>query len=223
MRKICLFLLLTFYTCISFSQNNTSHSGSFFLHKFAQNIGRETYTIKRQGNSVSYDVDFKFTDRGSPVALKAQLVTTPDHEPVSLFIKGRTSRFSAINDTIRIQNKQAVIRENDSVYSKTMKPGIFPVAGYSPGTVQMVLLKYWKKNGQPKSIQLLPTGEVIIKKDGNDTLRFNNKNLLLERYVLSGLIWGNEIIWTDRSGNLICLITNDAEGDKLEMMSEPYE
>jgi imidazolonepropionase-like amidohydrolase len=40
---------------------------------------------------------------------------------------------------------------------------------------------------------------------------------------LSGLIWGNEIIWTDPNGNLICLITNDAEGDKLEMMETAHE
>jgi imidazolonepropionase-like amidohydrolase len=213
--------LLSSFTC--FAQNNISDSGSFFLHKFAQHIGKETYKISRNGNTVSYDVDFKFTDRGNPVPLKAQLVTTRDHEPVSLFIKGSTSRFSVINDTIRVKNKQALIRVNDSAYSEPMKPIAFPVAGYSPGTVQMVLLKYWKKHNQPKSIHLLPAGELLIKRDGRDTLSFMNKPLLLERYVLSGLVWGNEIVWTDASGNLICLITNDAEGDKLEMMSEAYE
>jgi imidazolonepropionase-like amidohydrolase len=223
MKKKFLFVLSIIYTCLSFAQDNNSDSGSFFLHKFAQHIGKETYKISRKGNLVSYDVDFKFTDRGAAVPLKAQLVTMLNHEPVSLFIKGSTSRFSTINDSIRIQNKQAKITVNDSVYQQAVKTGTFPVAGYSPGTVQMILLKYWKKNGQPKSIRMLPTGEVVIKRDGTDTVSFMNKPLLLERFVLSGLIWGNEIIWTDRPGNLICLITNDAEGDKLEMMSEPYE
>ena len=37
------------------------------------------------------------------------------------------------------------------------------------------------------------------------------------------MIWGNELLWTDKNGQLICLITNDAEGDKQEMMLEPYE
>ena len=36
-------------------------------------------------------------------------------------------------------------------------------------------------------------------------------------------MWGNELLWTDRKGQLYCLITNDAEGDKQEMMLEPYE
>ncbi len=222
MRKYALLLVSIISSIISIAQNPTD-SGSFFLHKFAQNIGKETYKLTKTGDEYSYEIDFKFTDRGQPVPLKAQLVTTNNHEPISLFIKGSTSRFSTINDTIHIKNKQAKIRVDDSVYSQAMKPIAFPVGGYSPGTVQMVLLKYWKKHGEPKSVHLLPTGDVTIQKDGRDTLTFMGKPLILDRHVLGGLVWGNEIVWTDKSGNLICLITNDAEGDKLEMMSEAYE
>lgn len=206
----------------SFAQNATD-SGSFFLHKFAQNIGKETYTVRKQGNQLTYDISFKFTDRGSPVPLQAQLVTTGQYEPLSLFIKGNTSRFSAINDSIYIKNNKATIWMDSVVHTEALKPLSFPVAGYSPGTVQMVLLQYWKQHGRPRRIALLPIGEVIIKLDGTETLSFNNKPLILERYIVSGLIWGNEIVWTDKQGNLICLITNDAEGDKLEMMSTAYE
>lgn len=222
MKKYSLFIALLICTNCVFAQTAID-SGSFYLHKFAQNIGKETYVISKNGNKLTYDVNFKFTDRGQPVPLKAQLVTTADHEPVNLFIKGNTSRFSSINDSIRIENKKATIWVDSSVHSERMKPLAFPVAGYSPGTVQMVLLKYWKKHGMPKSIAMLPKGEVLIKKDGTETLSFNDKPLVLERYIVSGLIWGNEIVWTDSKGNLICLITNDAEGDKLEMMAVDYE
>jgi len=223
MKKILsLFIFLAFFFAV-FAQQNITDSGSFLLHKFAQNIGKETYYISKSGNNTVYDVDFKFIDRGSPVPLKAQLTVTKNADPVSLFIKGSTSRFSTIDDTIRIQDKKVMIRVGDSVHGEIMKAVAFPVAGYSPGTVQMLLLQYWKKNKEPKSISMLPNGNVLIKRAGTDTLAFNNKSLILERYVLSGLIWGNEIIWTDKKGQLICLITNDAEGDKLEMMSEPYE
>jgi imidazolonepropionase-like amidohydrolase len=204
-------------------------SGSFLLHKFAQNIGKETYRLSKEGNNLQYDIDFKFVDRGSAVPLKAQLVTTTDHDPISLFIKGSTSRFSTINDTIRIQNKNVSVRVDDSIHTETLKPIAFPVGGYSPGTVQMALLQYWKKHGEPKNIPLLPFGEVRIIREGKDTIsfiepvRFSNQKVILERYVLCGLVWGNEIIWTDKDLNLVCLITNDAEGDKLEMMKQEYE
>jgi imidazolonepropionase-like amidohydrolase len=221
MKKYFLFAILiaSYNSCIA----QTSDSGSFFLHKFAQNIGKETYKLIRSENTLTYDVDFKFVDRSSPVPLKAQLITTADHEPISLFIKGSTSRFSTINDTIRIQNKKVSIRVDDSIHTETLTPIAFPVGGYSPGTVQMALLQYWKKHGEPKTIPLLPTGAVNISRQGKDELSLMNKPMVLDRYLVSGLIWGNEIIWTDQKGNLVCLITNDAEGDKLEMMKTDYE
>ena len=226
MRKYLLSAALTVCMFTLVAQNtatNPSDSGTFLLHKFAQNIGKETYTITKEGNNLTYDINFKFVDRGAPVPLKAQLVVTPGLEPVGLFIKGSTSRISTINDTVSIQNKLAHIRVNDSIYTETVKPFSFPVDGYSPGTVQMVLLQYWKKHKEPKSISLLPGGEVKISREGRDTVSFNDHKIILERYVISGLVWGNEIIWTDKNLNIVCLITNDAEGDKLEMMQEQYE
>ena len=220
MKKL-LFLLPALITF--FYSTAQTDSGSFYLHKFAQNIGRESYTVTHTGNTITYTIDFKFTDRGQAVPLKAQLVTTTAHDPVSLLIRGSTSRFSTINDSISIQNKKVTIRVDDSLYTETLKPLTFPVGGYSPGTVQMALLQYWKKHGEPRSIALLPTGSVSITRQGKEELTFMDKKLVLDRFVLSGLIWGNEIIWTDPNGKLICLITNDAEGDKLEMMETAYE
>src|SRR5215469_14849749 len=49
--------------------------GKFRLHKFEQPIGEETYEIAREGDSVLVKSDFTFTDRGTPVPLKATLRT----------------------------------------------------------------------------------------------------------------------------------------------------
>lgn len=106
---------------------------------------------------------------------------------------------------------------------KQFSSNSFTIAGYSPATAQMLLIEYWKKHNKPSTINMLPHGNVQINKDGEDTFSFNNKTLTLDRYVIKGLIWGNELLWTDAKGQLYCLITNDAEGDKQEMMFEPYE
>jgi imidazolonepropionase-like amidohydrolase len=196
---------------------------TFLLHKFAQNIGKETYTVGKNGNTVTYDINFKFVDRGAPVPLKAQLVTDNAYAPVSLYIKGNTSRFSTINDSIRIQDKKVSIKVGDSIHVQKMARNTFPVAGYSPATVQMVLLQYWLKNNQPQSIKLLPAGEVRIFSQGYDTLSYTGKALVLRKFLIRGLIWGDERAWADLEGNLVCLITIDAEGDKLEIMLEAYE
>ena len=54
-------------------------------------------------------------------------------------------------------------------------------------------------------------------------LTYDNKPLILERYTIGGLIWGNEFVWADKQGQVICIITNDAEFDKFEAVRAAYE
>ena len=85
-------------------------SASFFLHKFAQNIGKETYYRSVSDSGVSYHIKFKFVDRGMAVPLDARLLVTPEDEPLSFWVKGSTSRFSKIYDSVVINGGKAWIR-----------------------------------------------------------------------------------------------------------------
>jgi imidazolonepropionase-like amidohydrolase len=221
--KIIPFILLLHFFNTASSQQSSIDSASFALHKFEQKIGRETYIISKTKTGISYQIDFKFTDRGRAVPLQAGFQASLNAEPKSFWIKGNTSRFSTIHDSVVIGNKTAMVKEGEKVTTVPLKGLSFPIAGYAPATMQMLLLQYWNKHGKPASIQTLPAGTLNILKDGRDTLLFENKKLILDRYVIRGLIWGIEMLWTDQAGKLICLITNDAEGDKIEVMSEPYD
>ncbi|UOQ53674.1 amidohydrolase family protein [Hymenobacter cellulosivorans] len=198
-------------------------SATYVLHKFEQPIGKETYHLTRTPQALTYEVNFRFVDRGSPVPLRARLMVTPAHEPLRLAVKGRTSRMSTINDSVEVRGGQAYVRVDEKVTTTAVGPLSFPVAGYSPATGQMLLLRYWQQHGRPANIATLPAGNVQISRAGQDTLTFQNKPLVLERYVIKGLVWGNELLWTDQQGRLMCIITNDGEGDKIEMMWQPYE
>ncbi|HMG08950.1 MAG TPA: hypothetical protein VK609_10595, partial [Mucilaginibacter sp.] len=222
-KPVLLIALSAFFLNASAQTDLPTDSGTFLLHKFEQPIGKETYYVHKYKDAIHYTIDFKFVDRGSPVPLKAELKVNPVGDPLELTIKGSTSRFSKVDDKVTIRGNEASVRVNDSSYTQKVLPLSFPVAGYSPGTVQQALLQYWKKHHEPASIHTLPFGSVQIKRGGVDKLDFNGKTLNLDRFTISGLVWGNELIWADSKGNLICLITNDAEGDKLEMMSAPYE
>jgi imidazolonepropionase-like amidohydrolase len=223
MRKYLITVLLFGFVFNSFAQMHSADSGVFLLHKFQQHIGRETYHIINNKDSKDYVSDFKFVDRGSPVPLKTELRVNPMLEPLGLKIKGNVARGATINDTITIKGNTAHVKVDDDVSDKTLKPLIFPIAGYAPVIVQQVLIQYWKKHKQPANINTLPNGSVQIHRDGTDTLTFEGKPLILERYAIGGLIWGNEFVWTDRQGQLIGVITNDAEFDKFEAMREKYE
>ncbi len=93
----------------SFTQSITD-SGTYLLHKFEQNIGKEKYAVTKNYNNINYAVDFKYVDRGSPVNLTANLQLTKAFEPVSFRINGGTSRFSSVNDSVVINNKTCVYK-----------------------------------------------------------------------------------------------------------------
>ncbi|RFZ85649.1 amidohydrolase [Mucilaginibacter terrenus] len=223
MKRIFTLVTLSSILYTASAQDKPADSGVFLLHKFEQHIGKETYKVTNNKDSKTYEVDFKFVDRGSPVPLKATIKVNPVYEPLELVVKGQTSRFSKVDDAIKMQGGSAAIRVGDSTYTKSIGALTFPVTGYSPATVQMLLLKYWNNHKQPATINTLPFGALQIRKAGTDVLTFEGKPLSFIRYTISGLIWGDEQVWTDAAGNLICILTIDAEGDKTEMMSEPYE
>jgi imidazolonepropionase-like amidohydrolase len=222
--KYCLLLMLFCGSVFSIqAQETPADSAVFLLHKFEQRIGREVYYLYHYKDAKRYAVDFKFVDRGHPVPLKAGMKVNPVGDPLELVIKGSTSRFSAIDDSIKIKGNTVFLKVNGAVEERKLSPFSFPIAGYSPATVQQLLLQYWNRHRQPDSIHVLPFGSLHIQKQGIDRLSFRNQPLVLHRYTVSGLIWGNELVWTDASGRLICVLTIDAEGDKTEMMREEYE
>src|ERR1700759_5407594 len=136
MKRTLLSLISSLVFLGAYAQNAAPDSGTFFLHKFAQHIGKETYHITNNKDSKTYTADFKFVDRGAPVPLKAELNLNPVLEPLSLKIKGRVARSATVNDTITITGGQAHIKVDDSVYDKKVLPLTFPIAGYAPTIVQ---------------------------------------------------------------------------------------
>jgi imidazolonepropionase-like amidohydrolase len=229
MKQIWLaFTLISALLPTSIRAQMPADSGTFLLHKFEQRIGKETYRVIPSAQALTYDVRFRFVDRGMPVPLRANITVKPSGEPLSLGVSGNTSRFSTIKDSIQLLagGTSAYVKvSNEEARTLKLNPSTphFPVAGYSPATGQMLLLRYWKQHKEPASLDLLPSGTVRIRRDGQDTLTFQNKPLVLQRYVLKGLVWGNELLWTDQQDRLVCIITNDAEGDKIEMLALPYE
>jgi imidazolonepropionase-like amidohydrolase len=222
--KICIWILAFF--CVlnnCFSQVSLSDSGTYVIHKNEQPIGKEKFNVTRSGQDIFYAVDFKYIDRGSPVHLKDSLHFAPNLKPVSFKIKGGTSRFTTVNDSVVFKGQRIFLKVDDSVFERLAAPYSFPVAGYAPATGQMLLVKYWNEQHRPDFIPTIPFGSVQIVRDGEDQISVNNESKTFIRYLIRGLIWGNELLWTDPGGQLVCLITNDAEGDKQEMMLESYE
>src|SRR5205807_1575230 len=163
--------------------------GSFNLHKFEQLIGRETYTLAQASDQLILNSDFKFTDRGTAVPLTASLTMEKDLTPHDFQIKGKISRFSSIEDSVHGRTAGTV----------TISPGekFFDIQGYAPVAVQMMLVRYWRSHGSPKTLKTLPRGEVQIQEQGTEQFTIGNRKVQLHKLSVRGLIWGMESLWLD--------------------------
>jgi imidazolonepropionase-like amidohydrolase len=198
--------------------------GKFTLHKFEQAIGQETYEIRRDGDSLAVKVDFKFTDRGSPVPLAVTFRGAPDLTPQSFEIRGRTARPTEIDEAVTVAADKVHLRTRDKQSDAASPSGpFFTIAGYAPTTMQMLMVRYWATHGSPAQLATLPGGTVKIKPHGQDTIHVGSKDEKLDRYNIEGLIWGRETLWFDANRNLVAAITTDAEFDHFEAIRDGYE
>jgi imidazolonepropionase-like amidohydrolase len=189
--------------------------GSYNLHKFEQRIGKETYTIAHSDKEVVLGANFNFTDRGTSVPLTATLVMAPDLTPNNFQIKGKISRFSSIEDSVHGRSAGTV----------TIPPGenFFDIQGYAPVSVQMMLVRYWRSHGSPKTLKTLPRGEVQIQDQGTEKFTIGKRQVELRKLSVRGLIWGMESLWMDGQDHLVALVSMDAEMDHFEAVAEAYE
>src|SRR5579859_123368 len=193
----------------------TPEQGAFNLHKFEQLIGCETYTLTPAQGEVVLKSDFKFTDRGSAVPLTATLTMAKDLTPRDFQIKGKISRFSSIENAVHGRSAGTV----------TIPPGenFFDIQGYAPVAVQMMLVRYWRSHGSPKTLKTLPRGEVQIQEQGTEEFTIGGRKVLLRKLSVRGLIWGMESLWLDSQDHLIALVSVDAEMDHFEAVADGYE
>ena len=201
----------------------TIEQGKFRLHKFEQPIGEEKYTINRDGNSLSVSMDFKFLDRGTPVPLTASFRAAPDFTPQSFRIAGNTSRQSKIDDAVEIEPGKARLRNHDQWTEVPLPKQFFTIAGYSPTTMQMLMVRYWAAHGSPAELPALPSGSIKIEPRGQDTITIGGHQQKLDRYTIEGLIWGRETLWLDEHRSLVAEISVDAEFDHFEAIRDDAE
>ena len=197
--------------------------GKFVLHKFEQPIGQETYEITRDGDSLGVKMDFKFTDRGSPVPMTATFRSAADLTPQAFEIKGKNSRQSSIDEAVEIKPDKVRLRDRDKWTDAARPNQFFTIAGYAPATMQMLMVRYWSTHGSPVQLDTLPSGHVKIEPRGQDSVSIDGKNETLDRYTVEGLIWGRETLWFNANRNLVAAVTLDAEFDHFETIRDGYE
>ena len=89
--------------------------------------------------------------------------------------------------------------------------------------MQQMLIRYLATHKTAGALTTLPSGEVTVERRGKDKVKIGDRELELERYSVSGLIWGRESLWFDGANNLVAAVTIDAELDHFEALRDGYE
>jgi len=203
----------------------TNEQGKFILHKFAKAIGEENYTIEQTSGKLTLKSDFLFADRGTKVPLKTTFTATDALEPLSLSLDGQSSRMSGLKDRMEYypQSQKMTLTRAGKTEDLSAPAGSFLIDGYSPVAMQQMLMRFWLRNGKSARIPTPPTGDVSIVPSGPLRVAIEGKEVKLEGYVITGLIWGGETLWMDERGNLAALVSTDAEFDHFEAVRDMYE
>jgi imidazolonepropionase-like amidohydrolase len=200
-----------------------AESGQFTLFKFEQAIGEERYEVQADGDLLALTSTFSFTDRGTPVQLSTSAQFDQTLKPAHFAVKGETARITGIDAEVTIAGANATIREGGETRRAPVPEGAFTLAGYAPASMQMELMRYWASHGRPSSVPILPQGAVRIEPRGRDQVTVGGRTVALDRYSLSGVVWGRETLWCDENGRLAALVGVDAEFDHFEAVRPELE
>ncbi len=222
MKAISCLLILSGLSCVHYAFA-AAKPVTFRLHKFQQPIGTETDTFSNRGQNWQMDAAFEFTDRGTKVPLKATLRCSRASVPSYFSESGSTSRSSTVDVDVTINGNSAKIRDGKDSRDVAIPQRFFSISGYAPAGMQAALLHYWLKHGRPAQLATVPAGTVHISDRGQDIFIIGARRVALRRYSVSGLVWGLETLWLDRKGNLVALVTRDAEFDHFEAVEQTYE
>jgi imidazolonepropionase-like amidohydrolase len=198
------------------------------LHLLLHPIGEETYEVVRGPDNLTMNTSFEYSDRGRKRTVTAVLRMKPDFSPLGLEVQSRNSPTSTTVNSVEIGAASAVVREDESHREIALPPSYFVGFGYTPVSVQMMMMRYWRSHGQPSSLPILrssPAADAMsaqIRLAGHDGLKINGKTIPLVRYTVANIVFGREILWLNQQGELAALM-NFAGGLPLEVVRKEYE
>jgi imidazolonepropionase-like amidohydrolase len=196
-----------------------AQTGSLTIHMILHAIGHENYELVHEDGGITLHSTFEYSDRGTVRTSTAVLHTRSDYTPVSLEVKPRPS--SAI-----VEGGSVNINEDGAARSAALPPRYFTIFGPSPFALQMAMMRYWKAHGSPAELAVPRSNAaappVRIALAGRDSITVGGQTIVLDRYTIANLMFGSEILWMNRQGDLAAAMTF-AGGLPMEAVRTEYE
>ncbi len=203
--------------------------GEFTLHLLLHPIGKETYQISRdaQSGALVMNSQLEYSDRGRKRTLAGVLRMKDDLTPEFLEVK-TTSGNSTSTDTVETHGATASIHEGQAQRDLPLPSTFFVGFGYTPASVQMMMVRYWTRHWKPSSIPVLRASPAArdqaahIRFEGRQTVTVGGRATTLERYTVANIVFGREVLWFSGQGQLAAAM-NFAGGLPFEIVRTEYE
>lgn len=197
-----------------------AESGSFTIHMILHAIGEERYEIAPGDGGLTLNSTFEYSDRGNKRSTAVALRMKSDYTPQALEVKGTPVR------TVTVTGATAAIQEDRKQRSTEAPARYFTIFGPSPFAVQMAMMRYWLAHGKPAELPVLRASAaadpIRIEAAGHDSITVDGKSVALDRYTIANLMFGREILWMNRDGQLAAAMTF-AGGLPMEAVRSGYE
>jgi len=158
-----------------------------------------------------------------PPLRSANLRMRPDFTPERLEIVEPSSPKTEISLAIEINGQIGTVREHDRTRQVNIGNNAFPIVGAENISLQMMLIRHWVRHGKPSSVPTIPEGAVTFRYRGRDTVDLRGARVPLERYSVSGLVWGKESVWLDSAQNLVAVIVPSGLLERCQGVRDGYE
>ena len=191
-------------------------SGRFAIYKLQHKVGYETWT--RHGDSLA--TRWLFTYIGSTVRLAESIVTGRGGQPIALHAHGGTSTLTDVDLDVVVRATDARVTDRGVEHAVPLRANGFPVHMYPPAATEQALVSWWVSRGRPATLPLVPDGTARFERRGADTL---GDGTIVQRFSVSGLLWGRQSLWLDAANRVVATISGDAELDRIEEVREGYE
>jgi imidazolonepropionase-like amidohydrolase len=217
-------------TPLAASAQNHGHArtidDTLVLHYVGHAIGHETYSLRPNDAGWNLVSDFDYRDRGRRTHVVATTQLARDFASVRLEIArvGDTSR--VVETLVDVRGDAATVITHSETTHVAFSARAFAIAGTTPVVQHLALVRWWLAHGRPTRVAVVPGGPtnvVTVERRGRDTLDVGNRQLVLDRYAVDGVVWGRESVWVDDEGRLAAYTTAGGGGLSLDAVRQALD
>ena len=193
------------------------------IHYVGYAVGTERYTLAGTDGDLLLTADLDYSDRGRRTHLVSTAHMRADFTPKRLEITRLTDSTTRVETRITVQGTRAEVIARGETTTVKLPRVATVISGTAPVTQHLALVRYWLAHGRPKSLAVVPggpTNQVHIEQRGRDTLLLNDRRVVLDRFMVEGVVWGREALWLDSAQRLAAFSTAGGGGLTFEAVRQ---